>query len=85
MEKYLYNNIHFFTTMDPKRTIKMSSKVLYAGLGPTACHSMTYFTFATHCCDRKTPWETSFTYDNETKKLLYYKPLNLNIHHTLKS
>ena len=41
MEKYLYKNTDFFITMDPKRTIKMSLKVLYAGWGPTAYHSMT--------------------------------------------
>ena len=33
---------HFFTTMDPKRTIKISWKVLYAGWGPTACYCMTF-------------------------------------------
>ena len=41
MAKYVYKNTHFFITMDPKRTIKMSLKVLYAGWGPKACHSMT--------------------------------------------
>ena len=42
MTKYMYKNTHFFTTMDPKRIIKMSLKVLYAGWGPTACYSMTF-------------------------------------------
>ena len=42
MAKYVYKNTHFFITMDPKRTIKMSLKVLYAGWGPTAYHSMTF-------------------------------------------
>ena len=41
MAKYVYKNTHFFITMDPKRTIKMSLKVLYAGWGPKAYHSMT--------------------------------------------
>ena len=42
MAKYLYKNTHYSATMDPKRTIKMSSKVLSAGWGPTACHSITF-------------------------------------------
>ena len=42
MEKYRYKNTHFFATMDPKRIIKMSFKVLYAIWGPTACYSMTF-------------------------------------------
>ena len=42
MAKYVYKNTHSFTTMDRKRTIKMYSKVLYAGWGPTACHSMSF-------------------------------------------
>ena len=41
MAKYIYKNTHFFITMDPKRTIEMSLKVLYAGWGPKAYHSMT--------------------------------------------
>ena len=28
MAKYIYKNTQFFATMDPKRIIKMSSKVL---------------------------------------------------------
>ena len=35
MAKYIYKNTHFFATMDPKRIIKMSLKVLYAGWGPS--------------------------------------------------
>ena len=31
MAKYIYKNTHFLFTMDPKRIIKMSLKVLYAG------------------------------------------------------
>ena len=42
MAKYVHKHTHSFTTMDPKRTIKMSSKVLYAGCGPTAYHSTTF-------------------------------------------
>ena len=42
MAQYIYKNTHFFTTMDPKRIIKMSLKVLYAGWGPAACYSMTF-------------------------------------------
>ena len=30
MAKYIYKNTHFFFTMDPKRIIEMSLKVLYA-------------------------------------------------------
>ena len=42
MAKYIYKNAHFFTTltMDPKKIIKMSWKVLFAGWGPTACYSI---------------------------------------------
>ena len=42
MAKYIYKNTHFFFTMDPKRIIEMSLKVLYAGWGPTAYYSMTF-------------------------------------------
>ena len=42
MAKYIYKNTHFFATMDPKRIIKMSLKVLYAGWGPAVCYSMTF-------------------------------------------
>ena len=31
MAKYLHKNTHYYDTIDPKRTIKMSSKVLHAG------------------------------------------------------
>ena len=31
MAKYIYKNTHVLFTMDPKRIIKMSLKVLYAG------------------------------------------------------
>ena len=31
MAKYVCKNTHFFITMDPKRTIKMSLTVSYAG------------------------------------------------------
>ena len=42
MAKYIYKNTHFFFTMDPKRIIEVSLKVLYAGWDPTACYSMTF-------------------------------------------
>ena len=31
MAKYLHKNTRYYDTIDPKRTIKMSSKVLHAG------------------------------------------------------
>ena len=40
--KYIYKKPHFFTTIDSKRTIKMSLTVLYAGWGHMACYSMTF-------------------------------------------
>ena len=42
MAKYIYKKTPFFFTMDPKRIIEMSLKVLYAGWDPTACYSMTF-------------------------------------------
>ena len=48
MAKYIYKNTHFFATVDPKRIIKMSLKVLYAGWGPTACYS--YAPANSHAC-----------------------------------
>ena len=66
MAKYLHKNTRYYDTIDPKRTIKMSSKVLHAGWGPTACRSMKFagpvhFKFATRVCDRKAQWENNFT------------------------
>ena len=52
----IYKNAHFFNTMDPKRIIKMSLKVLYCGWGR---HAIPWHLQA--CCDRKPPWETNFT------------------------
>ena len=89
MAKYIYKNTHFLFTMDPKRIIKMSLKVLYAGWGPTACYSMTFAGLYISSSPRAVA-----TGSHHEKPILpkimrqksfnNYKPLNLNIHRTLK-
>ena len=89
MAKYKYKNTHFFTTMDPKRIIKMSLKVLYAGWGPAACYSMTFaglYISSSPCAVATGSHHEKPILRKIMKQKSFnnYKPLNLNIHHTLK-
>ena len=90
MAKYIYKNTHFFFTIDPKRIIKMSLKVLYAGWGPWGMlYSMTFAGLYISSSPRAVA-----TGSHHEKPILpkimrqksfnNYNPLNLNIHYTLK-
>ena len=89
MAKYIHKNTHFFFTMDPKKIIKMCLNVLYTGWGFTVCYSMTFA--GLHISSSPRAVATGSHHEKPIlpkimgqKSFNNYKPLNLNIHHTLK-
>ena len=88
MAKYIYKNTHFFFTVDPKRIIEMSLKVLYAGWDPTACYSMTfadlYISSSPRAVATGSHHEKPISPKIMRQKSFDYKPLNFITHRTLK-